>query len=79
MQEALEAKRKFATQMAALIDTPVDDTTARRLLEKSMAIEPQGKKMAQLMDLFHGGQQGSDLTTVNDKRLGAAQCRHRAR
>ena len=66
VQEALETKRKFATQMATLIDTPVDDATARRLLEKTLAIEPQGKKMAQLLDLFHGGQQGSDLTTVNN-------------
>jgi phage/plasmid-like protein (TIGR03299 family) len=66
VKEALETQRKFAMQMAALVKTPVDDATARRLLAKTLDIEPQGKKMAQLLHLFHGGQQGSDLTTVNN-------------
>ena len=77
MKEALETQRKFTTQMAALVKMPMDESMARRILAKTLTIKPEGKKMAQILNLFHGGQVGSDLSTVNNNAW-ALQCRHRA-
>ena len=65
VQAALESQRNFKSKMALLIQQPMRETVAKEFLAKTLDIQPTGKKMGQILQLFHGEQRGADLGTVN--------------
>jgi phage/plasmid-like protein (TIGR03299 family) len=70
VQAALDAKRKFATDMVGLIQLPLDDDQAAKLILDSFGISPDGDKFRNIFNLYKGGQQGFDFSPVQGNAWG---------
>lgn len=70
VQAAVDAQRKFGTDMMRLVRTRIDHDTAGRLVEKVFDINPDGDKFRHILHLFDGGQIGAELPTVQGTAWG---------
>jgi phage/plasmid-like protein (TIGR03299 family) len=70
VQAALDAQRRFCEDMGRLIETSLTDTQAAELILSAFDISPKGEKFQNIWDLYHGGQRGYDLPTVQGNAWG---------
>lgn len=70
VQAALDAQRRFSEEMEKLIETPLTDAQAAEFILDAFDISPKGEKFQNIWDLYHGGQRGYDLFTVQGNAWG---------